>query len=156
VAGPRARPGPRGVFRVQVGAFLDHRNADRLIQRLRGENLEVADSIVEQSRVLYRVVARPREGEPYEGFLERLRGFGFTPETTGDGTLVTAPVPLHAAVEASRRLRENDVSVRLERAASAAAFRVVRVGRFATAEDAEHVRAELAGRGIEGFVVREP
>jgi hypothetical protein len=139
-----------------VGAFLDHRNADRLIQRLRGDHLEVDDSILEHSRVLYRVVAEPREGEAYEGLLERLRGLGFTPEVTGDGALVTAPVPLYAAVETSRRLRENEVRVRLERSPSAAAFRVVRVGRFSTWEEAERARTELAGRGVLGFVVREP
>jgi len=154
-ADPRSRPGLRGLFRVQVGAFLDHRNADRLMQRLRAENFEVADTIVEQSRVLYRVLARPRDEEGYDEFLERLRGLGFDPETTDGGALVTAPVPLHVAVEASRRLRESDVGVRLERATSAAAFRVVRVGRFESPEDAERMRVELAGRGIEGFVVRE-
>ena len=151
-----ARPAPKdALFRVQVGAFLDHRNADRLIQRLRAEHLEVADSIVEHSRVHYRVLAQPREGEAYESFLERLRGLGFTPETTDEGALVTAPVPLHAAVETSRRLRDQDIRVRLEQSASAAAFRVVRVGRFASADEAERARVELAGRGVEGFVVRE-
>lgn len=152
-----SRPAPaRGaVFRVQVGAFLDHRNADRLMQRLRAENLEVADSIVEHSQVLYRVLAQPPDGEPYEAFIERLRGLGFTPETAEDGALVTAPVPLHAAVEVSRRLREHDIRSRLERSVSGATFRVVRIGRFGTADEAERARAELVGRGVEGFVVRE-
>jgi cell division septation protein DedD len=153
-AAPGKASGP-GLFRVQVGAFLDHRNADRLVARLRSEHLEVADSVTEQSRVLYRVFATPKPGEGLDGLLGQLQGLGFTPELTGEGAAVTAPVPLSAAIETSRALREQGLRVRLERQASSAAFRVVRVGAFVTAEDAERARADLSARGFEGFVVRE-
>ena len=143
-------------FRLQVGAFLDHRNADRLVERLRSQGFEVADRVVEQGRVLHRVLASPGEGEPHDVLLERLRTLGFTPELIGDAVAVTAPVPLHEAVDASRRLRAAGITVRLEKAIGAATFRVVRVGRYGTAEEAERARADLAARGIEGFVVREP
>jgi cell division septation protein DedD len=144
------------VFRLQVGAFLDHRNADRLVERLRGEGTEVVDRAVEHGRVLHRVVATAREGESYDVLLQRLTELGFTPELSGDAVTVTAPIPLHEAVHASRRLREAGVQVRLEKTVGAAAFRVVRVGRFATADEAERARVDLAARGIDGFVVREP
>ncbi len=140
---------------MQVGAFLDHRNADRLVQRLRGENLEVIDRILEQSRILYRVLALPKDGEAYEAFLERVRGLGFTPELAEDGAAVAPAVPLQIAVETSRRLRDHGVTFRLEPAVGAAAFRVVRVGRFVNADEAERARVDLAARGLEGFVVRE-
>jgi cell division septation protein DedD len=150
-------PASRGpaIYRIQVGAFLDHRNADRLIERLRGEGVEAANSLAEESRMLYRVVATPPDGDGYAGLAERLRALGLEPEAAEDGAAVTRPVPLTAAVETSRRLREQGVRVRLQRQASSAAFRVVRVGAYDTAEDAERARTDLAKRGYEGFVVRE-
>lgn len=143
------------LFRIQVGAFLDHRNADRLVERLRSEGFEAANSIVEETRTLYRVLATPADGEGYPGLLQRLRELGFTSELTDHGAAVTRLVPLRSAVEASRRLREQGIRVRLEREVSSAAFRVVRVGSFPTAEEAEHGRAELLAKGYEGIVVRD-
>jgi cell division protein FtsN len=152
---PVAKPGAPGVYRIQVGAFLDHRNADRLIERLRGEGIEVVNSVVEESRTLYRVLATPNDSEGYPALVQRLRGLGFAPELSDDGAVVTRPVPLRTAVETSRRLRDQGVRVRLDRQVASANFRVVRVGAYPTAEEAERARAELVGRGIEGFVVRE-
>ncbi len=150
-----AVPAGRTVFRVQVGAFLDHRNADRLAERLRSEGVEVASTLVEESRTMYRVLATPSEGDHYEALIERLRALGHAPELTDDGAAVTGPVPLRAAIETSRQLREQGIRVRFERGPSSAALRVVRAGAYGTAEEAERARAELAGRGYEGFVIRE-
>jgi cell division septation protein DedD len=148
-------PSGTGLFRIQVGAFLDHRNADRLIERLRGEGFEVTTNLMEESRTAYRVLAVPSEGEGREALVQRLRELGFSPELNGDGAAVTQPVPLGGAVEASRKLKAQGIRVRLEREASSAAFRVVRVGAYATAEEAERARGELAAKGYEGVVVRE-
>jgi cell division septation protein DedD len=145
----------KAVFRIQLGAFLDHRNADRLTERLRGEGVEVVTSVIEESRTTYRVLATPGEGESYDGLVRRLRALGFTPELADDAAAVTQPIPLAAAVEASRRLREQGIRVRLEKRPSSAAFRVVRAGAYASAEEAERARVELAGRGYEGIVIRE-
>jgi cell division protein FtsN len=145
----------RPVFRIQLGAFLDHRNADRLTERLRGEGVEVVNSVIEESRTMYRVLAVPAEGDGYEALVQRLRELGFTPELTDDAAVVTQPIPMAAAVEASRRLRDQGIRVRLEKRPSSAAFRVVRAGAYASAEEADRARAELAARGYEGFVIRE-
>lgn len=155
-AGPSAPPGA-AVFRIQVGAFLDHRNADRLTERLRGEGLDVVvNSVVEESRTMYRVLAMPADGAGYAPLVQRLRELGYdAPELTDDAAAVTRPVPLASAVETSRRLREQGIRVRLEQRPSSAAFRVVRVGAYPTVEEAERARAELAARGYEGFVIRE-
>jgi cell division protein FtsN len=152
-----AAPAPAGpaLYRIQVGAFLDHRNADRLIERLRGEGFEVASSLVEESRTAYRVLALPADGEGRDALVQRLRELGFSPELTGDGAAVTQPVPLRGAVETSRQLKAQGIRVRLEREASSAAFRVVRVGGYSTAEEAEKARGQLAAKGYEGVVVRE-
>ncbi len=148
-------PAGAGVYRIQVGAFLDHRNADRLIERLRGEGLEVVTNLMEESRTTYRVLAVPSEGDGREALVQRLRELGFSPELAGDGAAVTQPVPLRAAVETSRQLKAHGIRVRLEREASSAAFRVVRVGAYPTAEEAERARGELTAKGYEGVIVRE-
>ena len=149
---------PPAVYRIQIGAFLDHGNADRLVERLRTEGFGAATSVFEQSRMLYRVFAvRPEGGaaETGEQFLERLRGLGFAVETSEEGSAVTGLVPLPVAVEASRRLREEGIAVRLKQEAGSATFRVVRVGSYATMVEAEQALAALAARGQEGVVVRE-
>jgi cell division protein FtsN len=163
---PAARPdtsAPRGdapsrgaaVYRIQVGAFLDHRNADKLMERLRGEGLEVAGTVLEEGRPLYRVLAQPSEGEGYPALAERLRELGLGSEVAEGGAAVGRPAPLASAVELSRRLREQGIRVKLARQASASAFRVVRIGGYETADEAERARAELAARGYDGIVVRE-
>ena len=154
-AGPSAPQGG-GLFRIQVGAFLDHRNADRLTERLRGEGFEViVNSVVEESRTMYRVLAMPADGAGNEPLVQRLRELGYAPELTDDVAAVTRPVPLASAVETSRRLRAQGIRVRLEQRPSSAALRVVRVGAYPSAEEAERARGELAARGYEGFVIRE-
>jgi len=156
-ARPVALPTPAGagLYRIQVGAFLDHRNADRLIERLRGEGLEVVTNLMEESRTTYRVLAVPSDGDGREALVQRLRQLGFSPELAGDGAAVTQPVPLRAAVETSRQLKAQGIRVRLEREASSAAFRVVRVGAYPTAEEADRARGELVAKGYEGVIVRE-
>ena len=70
-SGPLAAP--PAVYWVQVGAFLDHRNADRLAERLRGDGLSAATTSFEQSRVLYRVAPRGRGGRPRDRRRRRAR-----------------------------------------------------------------------------------
>jgi cell division protein FtsN len=157
---PPARLGsleaPPAVYWVQVGAFLEHKNADRLAERLRSEGLTATTTAFEQSRVLYRVLlAGPDGGSISDDAIERVRQLGHPVETTADGPAVTEPVPLRRAVETSHRLRQEGVKVRLKQEVSSSTYRVVRVGSFATVAEAEAARATLAARGVEGMVVRE-
>jgi cell division protein FtsN len=152
-----AVPGPAsGLFRIQVGAFRDPRNADRLAERLRSEG---ADVLVAGSGgdggSLYRIVARPADGEAADAAIDRLRGLGHRAEETPDGVLVGEPVAVRAAIETTRQLREQGVRVRLERVPAPAGLRVVRVGGYATLDEAERARGELAARGYPAVVVRE-
>jgi len=154
------RPGslaaPPAVYWVQVGAFLDHRNADRLVERLRGEGLSAATTSFEQSRVLYRVLLAGTDGSRVtDDAVERVRGLGHPVETTSEGPAVTGLVPLRRAVETSHTLRQQGVPVRLKQEVSSAIYRVVRVGSFATVGEAEATLATLNARGVEGVVVRE-
>ena len=144
------------VYWVQVGAFLDHRNADRLVERLRGEGLSAAMTSFEQSRVLYRVLLVGADGSrATDDAIERVRGLGHPVETTAEGPAVTGLVPLRRAVETSHILRQKGIPVRLKQEVSSATYRVVRVGSFATVAEAEGALATLNARGVEGVVVRE-
>jgi cell division protein FtsN len=154
-----AVPGPAsGLFRLQLGAFRDPRNADRLAEQLRSEG---ADVLIAgeggESASQYRLVARPPDGEAVDTFVERLRGLGHRTEVTPGGVVVGDPVSVRAAIETTRQLREQGIRVRLERvpAQAAAGLRVVRVGGYATREEAERARDELTGRGYKAVVVRE-
>jgi cell division protein FtsN len=154
------RPGllaaPPAVYWVQAGAFLDHRNADRLAERLRNEGLSAATTAFEQSRVLYRVLLAGPEGESVpDDAIERVRELGHPVETTADGPAVTGPVPLRRAVETSHTLRQQGVRVRLKQEVSSSTYRVVRVGSFATVAEAEAALVALSAKGVEGIVVRE-
>ncbi len=147
---------PPAVYWVQVGAFLDHKNADRLAERLRGDGLSAGTTSFEQSRVLYRVLLVGGEGgRVTDDTVERVRGLGHPVETTADGPAVTGLVPLRKAVETSHMLRQQGVPVRLKQEVSSSTFRVVRVGSFSTVAEADATLAALSAKGVEGVVVRE-
>ncbi len=155
-----ARPGalaaPPSVYWVQVGAFLEHKNADRLAERLRGEGLTATTSAFEQSRVLYRVLlAGSDDGSTSvpDEVVGRVRGAGHTVEMTADGPAVTGAVPLRKAVETSHALRQQGFRVRLKQEVSSSTFRVVKVGSFTTVAEAEAALATLTAKGHEGGVV---
>lgn len=161
---PEPAPAPSGsltappaVYWVQVGAFLDHRNADRLAERLKGDGLSAATTSFEQSRVLYRVLLAGGAGggRVTDETVERVRGLGHPVETTADGPAVTGLVPLRKAVETSHALRQQGVAVRLKQEVSSSTYRVVRVGSFPTVAEADATLAALTAKGVEGVVVRE-
>jgi cell division protein FtsN len=153
---PGALAAPPAVYWVQVGAFLDHKNADRLVEKLKGEGLSAATTSFEQSRVLYRVILVGGDGgRVSEDAIERAKGLGHPVEATPDGPAVTGLVPLRKAVETSHSLRQQGVPVRLKQEVSSSTFRVVRVGSFTTAAEADAALAQLSAKGVEGVVVRE-
>jgi cell division protein FtsN len=155
-ARPIVLAAPPAAYWVQVGAFLEHRNADRLAERLRGDGLTVATTAFEQSRVLYRVLlVAPEDGQPPDDVIERVRGLGHPVEATAEGPAVAGLVPLRRAVEMSHTLRHQGVPVRLKHEVSSSTYRVVRVGSFGTVAEAEATLATLTARGLEGVVVRE-
>jgi cell division protein FtsN len=153
---PGALAAPPAVYWVQVGAFLDHKNADRLVEKLKGEGLSAATTSFEQSRVLYRVILVGWDGgRVSDDAIERAKGLGHPVEATPDGPAVTGLVPLRKAVETSHSLRQQGVPVRLKQEVSSSTFRVVRVGSFTTAAEADAALAQLSAKGVEGVVVRE-
>ena len=147
---------PPSVYWVQVGAFLDHKNADRLVERLKGDGLSATTTSFEQSRVMYRVLlVGPGGGRPSDDAVEKVRGLGHAVESTADGPAVTGLVPLRNAVETSHALRQHGFPVRLKQEVSSSNYRVVRVGSFPTVAEADATLASLTAKGLEGVVVRE-
>ena len=147
---------PPSVYWVQVGAFLDHKNADRLVERLKGDGLSATTTSFEQSRVMYRVLlVGPGGDRPSDDAVEKVRGLGHPVESTADGPAVTGLVPLRKAVETSHALRQQGFPVRLKQEVSSSNYRVVRVGSFPTVAEADATLASLTAKGLEGVVVRE-
>jgi cell division protein FtsN len=139
-----------------VGAFLDHKNADRLAEKLKTDGHATATTSFEQSRVLYRVVLVSADGgRVTDDAIERVKGLGHPVETTTDGPAVSGLVPLRKAVETSHTLRQQGVPVRLKQEVSSATYKVVRVGSFPTIADADAALAALSAKGVEGVVTRE-
>lgn len=148
---------PPTLYWVQVGAFQDSRNAERLVERLRSDGLSAATTVFEQSRVQYRVLLVGLDGGSAvpDETVERVRGLGLPVESTPDGPAVSGLVTLRRAVETSHTLRQQGIRVRLKQEVGSATYRVVRVGSFPTSVEAEATLGSLASRGIEGVVVRE-
>jgi len=140
------------VYRVQVGAFAEPMEAERLVKRLEQEGLQVFGGMVTQPRWRYRVlIASP--GDPT--LLGTLRALGLTAEPDGEGVRVRGLLLLRRAVEVARRLAAEGFEARLLGESVSVTLHAVKVGRFATHEEAERARAELAGRGLDGVVVLE-
>lgn len=151
-----ASPAPSpGVYRVQVGAFRDHQNADRLVERLKREGFGSATAAFEQGQVRHRVVILESEAGQADETAERVRTLGFVPERTSDGLVVTGLLGLSDALETSRKLRDSGIRVRLVQVVDSTTLKIVRVGAFATSAEAERIRSKLAERGFDGVVIRE-
>jgi cell division septation protein DedD len=160
--GPVAAAPPGALFRVQLGAFLERRNAERLVARLEEAGLGGETVVREEDRPRFRVVVPPAaSAELHDEALDdaelagRLRGLGLEPAPVAEGHAVTGAMPLRSATDVAHRLRDEGLPVRVLPVPEASTLRVVRVGAYGSHAEAEQARAVLAGRGFEGAVVRE-
>lgn len=151
-AGEPAAPGA-GAYRIQVGAFAEPADAERLATRLAGEGLAVSRETVREPRWRYRLFVGAQDDGP--ALRERLRAFGLEPEPRAEGVGVGGLLPLRRAVERSRQLAALGFEVRLARETTEVARHLVEVGGFQTREAAERARRGLAARGLDGVVVPE-
>jgi cell division protein FtsN len=159
----RVAPGPTPagpavsglVFRIQVGSFLDVRNAVRLVERLRGEGLPADIRTVEGQQMRYRVLVTPETGETAEPLFVRLGALGLAGTAVNGEIAVTGFVPTEEADAIASRLENEAIAVRVEREQRVVSYHAVRVGAYRVAPDAEGARVELAARGLEGVVVQE-
>jgi cell division protein FtsN len=146
--------GPAATFQVQVGSFLEPRNAARLVGQLRAEGLLVESLIAEGRHGRYRVIALREDGADADELVARLRDLGFSSKPASGAVAVTGFVPTSEADDAAGRLEDAGIAVRVEEERGAVSYHVVRVGAYPTAEAAERGRDELAARGLPGLVVR--
>lgn len=142
-----------GAYRIQVGAFAEPADAERLATRLASEGLAVSRETVREPRWRYRLLVGAQDDGP--ALRERLRAFGLEPEPRAEGVGVGELLSLQRAVERSRQLAALGFEVRLIRETTTVTRHLVQVGGFETREAAERARRGLAARGLDGVVVPE-
>jgi cell division protein FtsN len=149
---PSVEPTP--AFQIQVGSFVEAGNAARMAEQLRAEGRAVETLTVHVRRVRYRILAPIEDGADGAALLARLRELGLSPRIASGAVAVTGFLSTPEADDIAGRLEDEGIVVRVEEENRAVSYHVVRVGGYPTAEAAERGRAELVGRGLEGFVVR--
>lgn len=140
---------------MQVGAFQEARNAQRL-----AESLRAGDLAVQVTRVSRGVSGATRHevvvtGASVETVSAALRGSG-TAQQAGNVVAVRPVLELREAVALSRRLAGEGLQVRIRRAGggTATTYHIVRVGGYATRAAADAGRKAVEARGLRGFVTQ--
>jgi cell division septation protein DedD len=151
------RPSASGNYWVQVGAFQEERNAERLAATLREHRMPA-----EVTRVSRGAVELPKHevfvsGATAEAVGTALRGTGATARVVAGGVAVQPPVELKDAVAMSRRLSGAGLAVKIRRVDDAGGtLHVVRVGGYPSRPRAETARQELHKNGLGGFIAQGP
>ena len=175
-AGKRAAPaesGSPGGYWVQVGAFVEERNAEALSRQLKGENFPVTVSRVARGGGggPAAAPAKPAEGGQNQLFITgstpdavnaALKGKG-TAQPVKGGVVVNPPYDLETAMSLSSSLKKEGFKVVIRRAKAApaaapsgggTALHVVRVGSYPDRAKAQQVRGELEAKGHPGFLMQ--
>jgi len=161
--------GSPGGHWVQVGAFLEERNAEALAKQLRGESFPVHISqITRGGGPAAAQPARPAgaqnqlfiTGATPDAVNAALKGKG-TAQAVKGGVVVNPPFDLETAVALSSSLKKDGFKVVIRRAQAAPAktgsgptLHVVRVGGFADRAKAQQARGELEAKGHPGFLTQ--
>jgi len=146
-----------GEFWIQVGAFQDEQKAERLAASLRDDKMPVQITRLARSEA-----APPSQHEVFvtgatvDVVNTALRGKGKAQAVRG-GVAVQPALDLKEAVTLSKRLTDDGLSVKIQRASREAgggeALHAVRVGGFSTRAQAQAARKELFRKGLAGFLV---
>jgi cell division septation protein DedD len=173
--GAAAESGPGGGYWVQVGAFVEERNAEALSKQLKGENFPVTISRVSRAGGRGAPATAPAPAKPAAGGQNQLFITGSTPDAVnaalkGKGTaqsvkggvVVNPPYDLETAMSLSSSLKKEGFKVVIRRAKAEPApaapsgagtvFHVVRVGGYPNRAKAQQVRGELEAKGHPGFL----
>jgi cell division septation protein DedD len=162
-----AEGGSPGGYWVQVGAFIEEKNAEALAKQLRGENFPVQVSLVTRGGA---PVPAPATGGQNQLFITgstpdavnaALKGKG-TAHAVKGGAAVNPPFDLETAMSLSSSLKKEGFKVVIRRAEAAAAktagggpaYHVVRVGGYSDATKAQQARGELKAKGHSGFLTQ--
>jgi len=151
-------PPAQGEYWIQVGAFQDRRNAERLAEEIRAERLPVQLAAVTRNggdnASRHELLVTGSTVDAVNGLL---RG-RHSAEAVPGGVLIRPALSLREAVELSKRLAAERLTVKIRRAAmgGGSTYHVVRVGAFPDRARALEVRADLAAKGHAGFVTQGP
>ena len=159
--------GSPGGYWVQVGAFLEEKNAEALAKQLRGENFPVQVSLVTRGGAPAHTKAAGGQnqlfitGSTRDAVNAALKGKG-TAQAVKGGVAVNPPFDLETAMSLSSSLKKEGFKVVIRRAKAAApgnvgggpAYHVVRVGGYPDRTKAQQVRGELEGKGHPGFLTQ--
>ena len=168
----------QGGYWVQVGAFVEERNAETLSRQLKGESFPVTISRVSRGGSAPAPAKAPSSPAPAGSGQNQLFITGSTPEAVnaalkGKGTaqpvkggvVVNPPYDLETAMSLSSSLKKEGFKVVIRRAKAAPApapsggaggtiFHVVRVGGYPDRAKAQQVRSELEAKGHPGFLMQ--
>jgi cell division septation protein DedD len=165
-----AEGGSPGGYWVQVGAFLEEKNAEALAKRLRGESFTVQVSAVTRSGAPLPAPAKASGGQNQlfitgstpDAVNAALKGKG-TAQAVKGGVQVNPPFDLETAMSLSSSLKKDGFKVVIRQAKDAApkaaagggpTFHVVRVGGYPDRTKAQQARGELEAKGHPGFLTQ--
>jgi cell division septation protein DedD len=165
-----AEGGSPGDYWVQVGAFLEERNAEALAKQLRGENLRVQVSAVTRGGAPVSAAAKTSGGQNQlfitgstpDAVNAALKGKG-TAQAVKGGVQVNPPFDLETAMSLSSSLKKDGFKVVIRRATGAApkaaggagpTYHVVRVGGYPDRTKAQQLRGELEAKGYPSFLTQ--
>ncbi|MDP2702063.1 MAG: SPOR domain-containing protein [Candidatus Rokubacteria bacterium] len=166
-----AEGGSPGGYWVQVGAFLEEKNAEALAKQLRGENFPVQVSALTRGGAPVPVPAKASGGQNQlfitgstpDAVNAALKGKG-TAQAVKGGVQVNPPFDLETAMSLSSSLKKDGFKVVIRRAKGAAApktaagggptYHVVRVGGYPDRTKAQQARGELDAKGHPGFLTQ--
>ena len=171
--------GSSGGYWVQVGAFVEERNAEALSKQLKGENFPVTISRISRGGGAPAPAAAPASpdgsggqnqlfitGSTADAVNAALKGKG-TAQAVKGGLVVNPSYDLETAMSLSSALKKEGFKVVIRRAKAAPApaaapssggggttYHVVRVGGYPDRAKALQVRSELEAKGHRGFLAQ--
>jgi cell division septation protein DedD len=171
---PTPAPAASGSYWIQVGAFVQEKNAEALAKTLRAEQFPVEIARLSQGGGGASAPARTVEsggqnqlvvtGSTPDAVNAALKGKG-TAQVVKGGIVVNPAYDLETAMSLSSQLKKEGFKVVIRRAKSGATtaapatgggitYHVVRVGGFADRAKAQQARADLEAKGHAGFVTQ--
>jgi len=174
-----AESGSSGGYWVQVGAFVEEKNAEALSKQLKSENFPVTISRISRGGGTPAPAAAPASpdgsggqnqlfitGSTADAVNAALKGKG-TAQAVKGGLVVNPSYDLETAMSLSSALKKEGFKVVIRRAKAAAApaaapssggggtiYHVVRVGGYPDRAKALQVRSELDAKGHPGFLAQ--
>jgi len=174
-----AESGSSGGYWVQVGAFVEEKNAEALSKQLKSENFPVTISRISRGGGAPAPAAAPASpdgsggqnqlfitGSTADAVNAALKGKG-TAQAVKGGLVVNPSYDLETAMSLSSALKKEGFKVVIRRAKAAAApaaapssggggtiYHVVRVGGYPDRAKALQVRSELDAKGHPGFLAQ--